>query len=247
MRQKHLADDVAEELEMFIIEGTLKQGDRLPAERKLAEKFGISRPTLREAIHKLQNKGLLKTRQGGGTTVEGTLKPEFVDPLIDFFKQYPESRFDILEVRNSLEANAAWHAALRATEDEKTHIKQCYEDMIKLQGSDDPMDEARADAVFHLSIVEASHNLVLLHMMRGLFDLLQNSISYNLDKLYTLPKVSTKISGQHKELMDAILNGDQEKARLAAQHHLVYVEDALQKIDKDEVRKRRSNILDGIK
>ena len=245
-----MADTIAEELETLIVEGTLKLGDRLPAERKLSEKFGVSRPTLREAIQKLQLKGLLKTRPGGGTVVDASLKPDFVDPLVSFFKEHPESRFDVLEVRHSLEGNAAWHAALRATEDDKIHIKQCYEKMIELHGSEDPLDEARADAAFHLSIVEASHNLVLLHMMRGLFELLQNSISHNLGKLYTLPKVFDPLSNQHRELMEAVINGEPEKARQAAQSHLAFVEDSLQKIDKEEVRKTRSlrrlTAFDGI-
>lgn len=240
MEQKRLADTIAEKLETMIVEGSLKPGDRLPAERTLAEKFGVSRPSLREAIKKLQSKGLLKTRPGGGTTVEANLNPEFVDPLVSFFQKHPESRFDVIEVRHSLEGNAAWHAAIRATDEDKVRIKECYERMIELHGSEDPMDEARADAEFHLSIVEASHNLVLLHMMRGLFSLLQNSISHNLDKLYTIHRVFDPLSNQHRVLMEEVIAGNPEKARQAAQNHLAFVEDSLQKIDKEEVRKTRS-------
>lgn len=240
MHQKRLADTIADKLQTLIVEGSLKPGDRLPAERTLAESFGVSRPSLREAIQKLQSRGLLKTRPGGGTTVESSLNPEFVDPLISFFQEHPESRFDVLEVRHSLEGNAAWHAAIRATDEDKENIKACYEKMIKLHDGNDPMEEAKADAEFHLSIVEASHNLVLLHMMRGLFTLLQNSISHNLDKLYTLPRVFEPLSNQHRALMKAVIAGDPEKARQAAQNHLAFVEDSLQDIDQEEVRKTRS-------
>ena len=240
MNQKRLADTIAEKLETMIVEGSLKPGDRLPAERTLAESFGVSRPSLREAIQKLQSKGLLKTRPGGGTTVESSLNPEFVDPLVSFFKEHPESRFDVLEVRHSLEGNAAWHAAIRATDEDKVRIRECYERMIELHGSEDPLDEAKADAEFHLSIVEASHNLVLLHMMRGLFSLLQNSISHNLGKLYTVPRVFKPLSNQHRVLMEAVIAGEPEKARQAAQNHLAFVEDSLQNIDQEEVRKTRS-------
>ncbi|GAA0407374.1 pyruvate dehydrogenase complex transcriptional repressor PdhR [Cocleimonas flava] len=240
MHKKRIADTIADKLQTLIVEGSLKPGDRLPAERTLAESFGVSRPSLREAIQKLQSRGLLKTRPGGGTTVESSLNPEFVDPLISFFQEHPESRFDVLEVRHSLEGNAAWHAAIRATDEDKENIKACYEKMILLHNGDDPLAEAQSDAEFHLSIVEASHNLVLLHMMRGLFTLLQNSISHNLDKLYTLPRVFEPLSNQHKALMEAVIAGDPEKARQAAQDHLAFVEDSLQEIDKEEVRKTRS-------
>ena len=73
MQRVKLSDQIAEQLEGMIADGTLKPGERLPAERQLAERLGISRPSLREAIQKLASKGLLSTRQGGGTFV--TLEP----------------------------------------------------------------------------------------------------------------------------------------------------------------------------
>ncbi len=90
MNQRKLSDDIADKLQTLIMEGSLKSGDRLPAERTLAENFGVSRPSLREAIQKLQNQGLLITRRGGGTTVAENLNPKFVDPLVSFFQDHPE-------------------------------------------------------------------------------------------------------------------------------------------------------------
>jgi DNA-binding FadR family transcriptional regulator len=162
------------------------------------------------------------------------------DPLVTLFRENPEYRFDVLEIRHAIEGNAAWYAALRATDEDKVQIRERFDAMIAQHGSDDPMDEARADAAFHLSIVEASHNLVSLHIMRGLFDLLQNSISHNLDKLYTQPRVFEPLSAQHRELMEAVLAGDPERARQAAETHLVFVEDSLKSIDADEARKTRA-------
>lgn len=112
--------------------------------------------------------------------------------------------------------------------------------MLAQHGSPDTMNEARADAAFHLAIIEASHNLVLLHVMRGLFELLQNSISHNLDKLYTQPRVFEPLSAQHRELMEAVIASEPERARQAAQEHLAFVEDSLKAIDADEARKIRS-------
>ena len=139
-----------------------------------------------------------------------------------------------------MDGNAAWFAALRATEADKANIRARFDEMIALHGSEDPMDEAHADAAFHLSIVEASHNLVLLHVMQNLFELLQNSISHNLDKLYTIPRVFEPLKDQHRELMEAVVASDPERARKAAQEHLAFVEDSLKDIDADEARKVRS-------
>ncbi len=239
MKQQRLSDQIAETLETMIAEGSLKPGERLPSERDLASRLEVSRPSLREAIQKLNSKGLLKTRRGGGTFVCDGLEPSFVDPLLALLRELPESRFDILEIRHALEGTAAYYAALRSTEEDKTNIRSKFDQMIEKHGDPDPMEEARADAEFHLAIVEASHNLVLLHVMRGLFTLLQSSISHNLDKLYTLPRVFDPLRNQHERLMDAIIEGDSEKARQAAQSHMVFVEESLQQIDREEVFKKR--------
>lgn len=250
MKKPRLSERIAEQLESMILDGSLKPGDRLPAERVLSERLEVSRPSLREGIQKLISKGLLFTRPGGGSFVKNTIAINFNDPMVAMFRENPEYRFDVLEIRHALEGNAAFYAALRATDEDKIKIREHYENMISLHGSDDPMDEARADAAFHLSIVEASHNLVLLHVMRGLFELLQNSISHNLDKLYTIPRVFDPLSTQHKALMEAVVEGRPEDARIAAQHHLAFVEDSIKEIDAEEARKVRSlnrmNILGDI-
>ncbi len=240
MKKIRISEQIATQLEQMISSGRFKPGDRLPAERTLAEQLAVSRPSLREAIQTLTSKGLLYARQGGGTYVKSDMALAFNDPMLSLFRENPEYRFDVLEIRHALEANAAFYAALRATDEDKQRIQACFERMIAMHGNEDPMDEARADAAFHLSIVEASHNLVLLHVMRGLFELLQNSISHNLDKLYTIPRVFEPLSSQHHALMEAVILGQPEQARAAAQLHLTFVEESIKDIDADEARKARS-------
>lgn len=240
MKKITLADQVAGKLQNMIADGTLKPGERFPAERQLAETMGVSRPSIREAIKKLASKGFVESKQGGGTYVKSAVGEDMSDPLLRLLHNNPESRFDVLEVRHALDGQAAYCAALRATAEDKENIKQAYETMVTLHHeSDDPMDEARADAAFHLSIAEASHNIVLLHTMRGLFAVLQNTIKHNLDKLYTRPEVFESLSTQHEDLMNAVLEGKPEEARKAAQAHLVFVEESLQGIDQEQARRER--------
>jgi hypothetical protein len=85
----------------------------------------------------------------------------------------PEYRFDVLEIRHALDGTVAWHAAIRATPEDRDRLRESYEHTVALHGHEDPMEEARADASFHLAIAEASHNLVLAQVTRALFDLLQ--------------------------------------------------------------------------
>ena len=91
-----ISDTIAATLEQRILEGSLKAGDRLPPERELAVELGVSRPSLREAIQKLASKGMLQSRQGGGTYVTAVLESSFSDPWQDMMGKHPNLREDML-------------------------------------------------------------------------------------------------------------------------------------------------------
>ena len=97
IRQPKLSDVIEQQLEFLILEGTLRPGEKLPPERELAKQFDVSRPSLREAIQRLEAKGLLLRRQGGGTFVQNSLWQSFSDPLVELLSDHPESQFDLLE------------------------------------------------------------------------------------------------------------------------------------------------------
>ncbi len=82
IRQPKLSDVIEQQLEFLILEGTLRPGEKLPPERELAKQFDVSRPSLREAIQRLEAKGLLLRRQGGGTFVQSRLWQSFSDPWL---------------------------------------------------------------------------------------------------------------------------------------------------------------------
>ena len=111
-------------------------GERLPAERQLAERLGVSRPSLREAIQKLASKGLLHSRQGGGTYVAAAPQDNVTDPLMEMLLQHPDARYDVLEVRHALEGQAAYYAALRATDDDRQRIRDKFDRMMRLRSGD---------------------------------------------------------------------------------------------------------------
>lgn len=236
----------------MIAEGYFSEDGRLPAERQLAEELGVSRPCLREALQKLVSKGLLYTRPGGGTYVqrlterEATELPEMPDPLVSLFQENPEYRYDVLEIRHALDGNAAFHAALRATEADKVRIRECFDAMLALHGTDDLLAEARADTDFHFAIVEASHNQMLVYIMGLLFNLLKNSISQSVQKLYINPDMFEPLYRQHQILMDAILAGKPEEARKAAEDHVESVGNILRQIGEDEARNTRSQRMRDI-
>jgi GntR family transcriptional repressor for pyruvate dehydrogenase complex/GntR family L-lactate dehydrogenase operon transcriptional regulator len=219
-RQK-LSDQIAEQLEGMIADGTLSPGERLPAERQLSERLGISRPSLREAIQKLASKGLLSTRQGGGTFVAETLSTSFTDPLLALLKDQPNAEFDTLEVRKELEGVAAFNAAGRATETDRERIWARFNRMAEVHRSAaSSFDKLTVDSDFHMAIIESAHNIVLVHFMRAVRGVLENTINSYLDQFYATPRFVEKLCLQHRDIVTAIMDRDPEAARDKARFHL---------------------------
>ena len=240
VKQPKISDVIAEELESMILEGSLKPGQRLPSERELAKQFDVSRPSLREAVQKLVAKGLLNSRQGGGTFVSETLDSGYADPLLTLFSSHPEAQADLLEFRHALEGVAAYYAALRSTEADRKAIQAIYDELESYHEAKEFEREVKADVEFHLRIAEASHNAVLLHTMRALLGLVEKNIMSNLETVYPQRGHRSKIHGQHKVLMEAIFDGNAVLARQAAHDHLSYVEEVVSDYGKEEARLERS-------
>lgn len=250
VRQRRLSDDIVEQLEGMILEGTLKSGERLPAERALAERFGVSRPSLREAIQKLAAKGLLVSRQGGGNYVAQSLGSTFSDPLLHLLENNPEAQRDLLEFRQTLEASCAYYAAQRATEVDRERLTAAFDTLQDCYTRSDEvsrMEEGVADAQFHLAIAEASHNAVLLHTIRGLFDLLKRNVVTNIGGMYQ-QRTETRdmLISQHRDLYLAIIEGRAEQAREVSTRHLLYVQEVLEEVRQEVQRVARAERRKGM-
>jgi GntR family transcriptional repressor for pyruvate dehydrogenase complex len=246
IRPAKLADAIAAHLESLILEGSLRPGDRLLAERDLAQKLDVSRPSLREALDLLEHRGMLHSGRGG-TCVSRLLGEEFSAPLLDMLeKNEHSSTYDYLEFRGAVEGTATYFAALRASEIDREMVHTHFAAMEAAHSetandvASDPGREADADSAFHLSIYEASHNLMMLHVMGSLRDVLHRDVLYNRGKLYTRKGVRILLLEQHRAIHDAILSGDAEAARAAAEAHVAFTKAALHEIDKSDSRLEKS-------
>lgn len=240
VKQPRISDVIMQQLETMILEGALKPGQRLPPERELAAQFEVSRPSVREAMQKLAARGLLVSRQGGGTFVAEDLGAGFSDPLLELFKAHPESQYDLLEFRHALEGVSAYYAALRATPADKASIQSCFDQLQAFHDQKTFDKEVAADVEFHLAIAAATHNVVLLHMMRALFTLLRQHIWDNLEQIYPKGEMRELIHQQHELLLQAILDSKPEAARGAAHDHLAFVEEVLLEQGRERTRLERS-------
>ncbi|TOE68229.1 transcriptional regulator PdhR [Vibrio parahaemolyticus] len=231
-----------QELERLIVEGTLSPGQQLPPERELAKQFDVSRPSVREAIQRLEAKRLLTRRQGGGTFVSENIWKSFSDPLLklNLLSSHSETQLDLLESRHAMEGISAYFAALRGTEEDFARIQGCLERISKEQANNDIEAESAEVMQFLIAITEAAHNVVLLHIVRSLAPLLEQNILQNFKLLRRRPEAVEKVSKHRANIVDAIVSGQPEKAREMSHSHLAYIEETLLDLTREESRRERS-------
>ena len=239
IRTQKIAEVIALHIERLILEGALRPGEKLASERELALKFDVSRPSLRDAIEKLAARGLL-TATRSGTYVAQFLTP-IMEPLASLYRDNQNAAADYFEFRQWVEAQAARSAALRATDVDKAAIRACLAQMRKAHKiSDDPSQEAQADVNLHILFYEASHNLIVLHVMRGLSELLRNNIFFNRENLYLRTGVREKLLMQHIAIGEAVLAGNPDQAEAAAADHIRFVFGTVEEIQRDSKRLKTS-------
>ncbi|AGH80582.1 transcriptional regulator [Psychromonas sp. CNPT3] len=225
IKKPKLADVIEDRIEAMILEGTLAVGEKLPPERSLAEQFDVSRPSLREAIQRLESKGLLMRRQGGGTYVQAHLHKKLADPLFELLNSNPRSQYDLLEFRYAIEGVSAYFSALRGNVDDLSKIKTCFDAIESAQKNNDLELEIQQITLFHMAVIEASHNVVFLHLARSIKPLLEKNIADNIKQLYRVPEVANKIHQHRVQLLEAILSKLPLVAQNASAQHLIYIEE----------------------
>ena len=143
------------------------------------------------------------------------------------FAAHDEAVFDYLDFRRDLEGLAADRAARLGSDTDLEVIATIYAKMEAAHQKRDPTDEAGLDAQFHMAIIEASHNVVMLHMMRSMFDLLRQGVFYNRAMMFRNRMTRDHLLDQHRAINTALQARDPVAARAAIAAHMDYVEEAL--------------------
>lgn len=240
MKQPKLSDVIQEQLETMILEGSLRPGEKLLPERELAKQFDVSRPSLREAIQKLEAKKLVVRKQGGGTFVSNTILGGLSDPLFELMSQSNESQFDLLEFRHGIEGMAAYYAAMRGTKADFEEIQRKHDNIGNIQLDNDFRLEAQAVYDFYLAICAASHNTIILHLARSMAEVLVDNIEQNLTAMAKRPDIFSQITDYRKNLLEAIVSGKPQRAWGASHSHLAFIEEVLLKMTQENSRVERS-------
>ncbi|HOP63487.1 MAG TPA: FadR/GntR family transcriptional regulator [Spirochaetota bacterium] len=228
IQQQKIYEQIVEQIKVMISEGDLKPGDKLPAERVLAENLNVSRASVREALSALHLLGLLEIKSGEGTYIKQSDVNSIIQPLAMLLLMEQDTIVEILEVRKGLEVEAAGLAALNATDDDIRKMGKIIDEMEReMQKSS--LGEV-SDWKFHFSLVHASKNSLMVRLMNTISDTMQKTIKINREKLFKKPGNQQTLFRQHYEVYVAVRNRDVEMARQKMYEHLKYAEEEMKQL-----------------
>jgi len=212
-----LSDEILHRLKEMIKTGEFGDGDKLPVEKRLAELFGVSRTTVREALAVLAAEGWVTSKRGGGTYVKHTKTSTPVQPLTTLLGGQNSDILELMEVRKMLEREVAMLAASRATPEDILAVKAAYRDMEEAvaQGQ----DTSAADYGIHFAIAKAAKNHTILSIISHLHELYYKVVKMN-RKHRAKPFGYEQILAEHLTIIHAIEKRDSNAARKAMEHHL---------------------------
>jgi len=215
VRTSRLYEQIVQQIEDSILKGTLKPGDQLPAERELAQNFGVSRTAVREAVKALREKGLVEAYSGRGTFItNGTSNAirQSLDLMIRIGQH--EGSTHLAELRQILEPEIAALAAMRIEEQLLVTMRETVATMDR--SLHDPGAYIEADLDFHLALAEAAANPLVLSLLDSIVGLLREQRM----RIFQTDGGPERGQFHHKKILAAIEARDPEKARAAMRDHL---------------------------
>src|SRR3989442_15441500 len=213
-----ITEEIARQFKQRIGKGGLKTGDRLRTERELAEKFVVSRTSVREALRALESLGFVEIRPGEGTFVREMSVDSLVGPLALVMTAQREAIGELFEARRVLEPAIASLAASRATPEEVQEMQRILDDQAREIGAG--KTGLAQDAAFHAAIGTAAHNRAITRIAHAVMDLLTQSREESLNT----PGRPTRSHQDHRRILQAIARRNATAARQAMLDHLVAVE-----------------------
>lgn len=218
IRTSRLYEQIVQQIEDSILKGHLKPGDQLPAERELAQQFGVSRTAVREAVKALREKGLVEAYSGRGTFVrDGTSQAirQSLDLMIKIGQQ--DGSPHLAELRAILEPEIAALAAIRIDEQHVVSMREAVAVMDRARNDPDAYIEADLD--FHLCLAEAAANPLILSLIDSIVGMLREQRM----RIFQVDGGPERGQFHHKRILEAVERRSPEVARAAMRAHLQQV------------------------
>ena len=217
LRKSGLTEMLVARILGLVAAGNLSAGDQLPAERKLAETFNVSRPTLREALRALSVLGVLEVRHGGGVFVSSLSAADLLQPLTFFLTLRSTEVDKLYEARQLIEGDIAARASQRATAEDAARLDALIADQEAV--TDDPERYRDVDTEFHRSLAELADNEFLARAAQSL-----NVLGLEFRKVASeTPAVIGQSIKDHAAIVKAVRRRDADQARAAMVAHMRHV------------------------
>lgn len=223
---KKVYEQVIEQIQNNIMEGLFKKGDKLPSERELSEKMGVSRTSIREALRVLETMGVVESRQGEGNFICSNIEKSLLQPLSMMFKLNNGSFSDIYELRSILEIECARLSAIRATDMDCRELLSVVEEMEQETFGENRYEIlVELDKKFHNTLSDISKNYLIESLFSTISNLFEKFIEDARYKiiLFDSEQANKSLLIQHKKICESIIKKNQDMAVEAMREHMEYV------------------------
>ena len=208
-------EQVYDQMQNLIIDGTWKPGDKLPSENELASAFGISRMTVRQAMQKLKALGLIETRTGSGSYVREVSPEDSLNDLIPLMYLSKPSQTHVFQFREMIESESVRIATQKATADDLKQIESLLKKMKKAADKGNELEFSKYDLGYHLAIVNITGNPMIIKAYDILHGVLAESMNSVIDKMKFAPALDF-----HTKILDAMKAKDDDLAEQLMHEHI---------------------------
>ena len=213
IRRTSISDQVSMQIKQLILDKDWKPGERIPSETELAELFGVSRVSVREALLKLNAIGLLESRFSGGNYVREVGADIYLNAIIPAAYVSSNSLLELLEFRQVMEAKQAGLAARKAKPEDVARLEEIHKDMVKNAGNLEAFSEA--DLRFHIELARITQNSLLVACM----ELIRDVLGENMQKLVAQRGYESGIN-DHRQILAAIRENYERRAIQVMDDHV---------------------------
>jgi len=214
IKRTKLNEEVFQQLKELLIGGTWKQGEKLPGENDLAEQFGVSRITIRQALQRLASLGLIETRVGKGSFVCNPQLGNVMEQLSPLVFLDENAIWQANEFREMLDTWSAKLAASRAKESDIDSLKKNNAAMVDCSKKKDWENFAKLDLEFHIMIGEITGNQLISKTYQILYSVIRTSVYQMVERMGFLAL------DYHLQLIEAIASHNPEEAERIAREHV---------------------------
>jgi GntR family transcriptional repressor for pyruvate dehydrogenase complex len=225
IKRKKLAEAVIEEIKRMLASGELREGDKLPNQNDFAAQLGVSRPSLREALHTLYLIGAIEQRPGLGTVIKSANPGLWAQKLSPPLVSDEQASLELIEARRFIEVGAAELAVEHATAGDVREMGALVRKMKKALEEGRPQEYSSLDMEFHYRIASAAHNRFVMHMFVTLRALMEQFIR---EAFIVVPGLLERSLAHHKRIWDAVRNRDAALAASAMKQHIQDIQKALE-------------------